>query len=135
MKKFLKNKYKQFIQKNIGMGQAFKGEVKSENLEQTTQDKYELLKQKIHKRAESIEDENLAREKKEEDIIKAAKSNIQGLQLRQRLEELVAWVNSQFDELEKVNTQYVISGTQKTHKGFFTKVMLMNMLVIVKHIT
>ena len=121
MKKFLKNKYKQFIQKNIGMGQAFKGEVKSENLEQTTQDKYELLKQKIHKRAESIEDENLAREKKEEDIIKAAKSNIQGLQLRQRLEELVAWVNSEFDELEKVNTQYVISGTQNTHKGFFYK--------------
>ena len=105
MKEFIKNKYKQYqLYKKI-----LKNPIEAEDLEPSTQNKYELLKQKIDKRAESIVDENLAIDKKVEEIIKAAKSNIQGLQLRQRLEELVAWINSEFDELETVNTQYVIS--------------------------
>ena len=113
MKEFIKNIYKKFIKRNIEMGQAFKDEVEPADPENLTEDKYKKLTQNVNKRAEVIEGANLAEAKRVQEIIETAKAKIEGLKLKQKLEELLAWVNSEVDKLESVNTQFIIDRISK----------------------
>ena len=107
MKKFIKNKYKQYqLYKKI-----LKDPIEAEDPEHSTEDKYKKLTQKVDKKAEYIKDTGIAKLKEIESLMEARKLFIKGLNIKPRLEKLVAWLNSELKPLHTVDTQFFISET------------------------
>jgi len=116
MKEFIKNKYKQYqlykkILKDPIEAKTLKDPIEAEDLEHTTEDKYKKLTQIVDKKAEYIKDTGIAKLKEIESLMEAQKLLIKGLNIKPRLEKLVAWLNSELKPLHTVDTQFFISET------------------------